>query len=106
MPPKPDPMLASPYTEPTADFGNTSAGKLSIFARHPVYPSIATDTNAIDIHASGASTAGIADVISTAKKVTDVLRAIVTVHPRFKRRPDIQPPRMLPKPATIKGIQP
>src|SRR5674476_1386965 len=36
MPPKPDPMLARPYTDPTADFGNTSAGKLSMFARQPV----------------------------------------------------------------------
>ena len=33
-------------------------------------------------------------------------RAIVTLQPRRKRRPDIHPPRMLPKPATMKGIHP
>ena len=60
----------------------------------------------MDIQASGASTAGMADVMSAAKKVTEVLRAMVTLQPRLRRRPDIQPPRMLPKPATMKGIQP
>ena len=57
-----------------------------MFARQPVYPSIAIETNAIDSHASGASTAGIADVISTAKNVTDALRATVTRHAAPQQR--------------------
>src|ERR1035437_1542088 len=62
---------------------------------------MAMETQAIDIQASRASTAGIADVISAAKNVTDVLRAIVTLQPRFKSLPDIHPPKILPNPATI-----
>src|ERR1039457_7079320 len=106
MPPKPEQMLARPYTDATALFGNTSAAKLSMFARQPVYPNLAMDTSAIDIHACRASTAGIADVISAAKNVTEVLRAKVTLQPRCNSRPDIHPPRMLPNPATMNGIQP
>src|SRR5262249_22399464 len=106
IPPKPAPIAASPHVLPTRFFGNTSEGKLSVFAKAPVYPAIAMATNPIESHTFETRTAGIAESIRTAKKVTVVLRATVTVQPRLSRSPQPQPPRRFPKPATMKGIQP
>ena len=58
---------------------------VSMLARPPVYPSIATETKAIDSHASSARTAGIADIMSTQKNVTADFRAAVTDQPHFRR---------------------
>ena len=70
MPPKPEPMLASPQMEPTTFLGYTSAGKASMMEQHPVYPSMASDTRAMEVRASRAKTAGMALVMSMAKSVT------------------------------------
>src|SRR5437868_7063840 len=75
-------------------------------ARLPVYPAMAIDTRAIEVRTSETRTAGIAESISTAKKVTDAFRAMVTGHPRLSIQPHNHPPRRLPTPATRNGIHP
>src|SRR6266576_3192845 len=65
---------------------------------------MASETRPIDDLASCTITAGIAEVINKAKKVTDTLRALVTEKPRRNRNPDRSPPKRFPKPATAKGI--
>src|SRR5260370_40600759 len=67
---------------------------------------MAIETSPIETHTSEARTAGMAESISTAKTVTVVLRASVTVQPRLSRIPQPHPPTRLPAPATMNGIQP
>src|SRR5260370_39728954 len=67
---------------------------------------MAMETTPIESHTCEASTAGIADSISTAKNVTVDLRAMVIEQPRLIRMPHPHPPSRLPAPATINGIQP
>ena len=69
-----------------------------------VYPAIATETSAMDSHVFCTSTAGIAEVISAAKKVTDPFRVTVIDTFRFSSHADSAPPAKFPAPATTNGI--
>src|SRR5205823_4939912 len=99
IPPNPAPILASPQTDPTRFLGNTSEGKLRVTASAPVYPAIATETNAIEIRTSETRTAGMAESIRVANSVTVVFRANVIEQPRSIRSPHIHPPSRFPRPA-------
>src|SRR3954447_15243904 len=105
MPPNPAPMLAKPQTEATDSFGNASAVRASWVTFAPVYPAIATATQAVATHGEWENTAGMDDSISNAQTVTASFRAFAVGMPRRMKAPDSHPPRALPSAAMKNGIQ-
>ncbi len=98
-------MPANPQMEARTFLGNTSAGKASILATQPVYPSVARETRPMETVVLFTNTAGVAEAIRSAKKVKHPLRASVAGKPRRRSIPAIQPPTIFPMQATTKGIQ-
>src|ERR1035437_7374872 len=105
IPPKPAPMLAMPQMEPTVLPGNRSAGIANMFASAPEYPSVAIEIRPIETDTFDTSTAGIAEVMSAANSMTEILRAHVTLTPRLSMAAAQAPPSRLPAPAVKNGIQ-
>src|SRR3954463_14057345 len=105
MPPNPAPMLAKPQTEATDSLGNASAVRASWVTFAPVYPAIATATQAVAIHGEWESTAGMDESISNAQRVRASFRAFAVGTPRRINAADSHPPRTLPSAATKNGIQ-
>src|SRR5262245_34620017 len=96
MPPIPPARPPMPTTEPTACFGNMSEAVVKMLADQPWWAAAARLTRATATQTDFAWEANTIGTTPTAQTSIVVLRAALTLQPRWRSAPESQPPATLP----------